>query len=43
MANGSELSGHAVGLADNGALLLHTADDKQIAINSGEVHLTRAL
>ena len=43
MANGSELNGEAIGLAENGALLLHTADDKQIAVNSGEVQLTRAL
>jgi BirA family transcriptional regulator, biotin operon repressor / biotin---[acetyl-CoA-carboxylase] ligase len=43
MANGSEISGNAVGLADNGALLLHTADDKQIAVSSGEVQLTRRI
>ena len=43
MANGSEIIGDAIGLADNGALLLHTAEDKQIAVNSGEVHLTRRL
>ena len=43
MANGSEVNGTAIGLAENGALLLHTTDDKQIAINSGEVHLTRSL
>lgn len=41
MANGSEITGEATGLADNGALLLRTADDKQIAIHSGEVHLIR--
>ena len=43
MANGSELSGVCIGLAENGALLLHTADDKQIAVNSGEVQLTRGI
>lgn len=43
MANGSELGGVCIGLAENGALLLHTADDKQIAVNSGEVQLTRGI
>ncbi len=43
MANGNELTGSITGLAENGALLLHTDDDKQIAVNSGEVHLARLL
>ena len=41
MANGSEITGQATGLANNGALLLRTDDDKQIAINSGEVQFSR--
>ncbi|HET9113540.1 MAG TPA: biotin--[acetyl-CoA-carboxylase] ligase [Burkholderiales bacterium] len=43
MANGNELTGSITGLAENGALLLHTDDDRQIAVNSGEVHLARLL
>ncbi|MHB1678639.1 MAG: biotin--[acetyl-CoA-carboxylase] ligase [Sulfuriferula sp.] len=43
MANGNELTGHITGLAQNGALLLRTHDDKQIAVNSGEVQLARTL
>ncbi len=43
LANGGELTGRIAGLAQTGALLLQTDDDKQIAINSGEVQLARAL
>lgn len=43
MANGNELTGRITGLAQNGALLLRTDDDKQIAVNSGEVQLARVL
>lgn len=41
MANGHDLTGTVTGLGVNGELLLQTADDKQIAVNSGEVFLTR--
>jgi BirA family biotin operon repressor/biotin-[acetyl-CoA-carboxylase] ligase len=41
MSNGTRIQGIAVGIADNGALLLLTDDDKQISIHSGEVHHAR--
>ncbi len=43
MASGNDLIGRITGLAQNGALLLRTDDDKQIAVNSGEVQLARVL
>lgn len=43
MSNGQIIQGIAVGLAENGALLLHTDDDKQISVHSGEVHSARRL
>lgn len=43
MANGNELTGHITGLAQNGALLLRTADDSKITVSSGEVQRARAL
>lgn len=41
MSNGQIINGIAAGLADNGALLLHTDDGKQISVHSGEVHSAR--
>ena len=41
MSNGQIIQGIAAGLADNGALLLHTDDGKQISVHSGEVHSAR--
>jgi BirA family biotin operon repressor/biotin-[acetyl-CoA-carboxylase] ligase len=43
MSNGQIIQGIAVGLAENGALLLRTDDDKQISVHSGEVHSARKL
>lgn len=43
MSNGQIIQGIAAGLAENGALLLHTDDDKQISVHSGEVQSARKL
>jgi BirA family biotin operon repressor/biotin-[acetyl-CoA-carboxylase] ligase len=43
MSNGQVIQGIAVGLAENGALILHTDDDKQISVHSGEVQSARKL
>lgn len=43
LANGSEQLGTAIGLSADGALLLQSADGQQLALNSGEVHLTRRI
>lgn len=42
-ANGSDQCGTAVGLSADGALLLKTAGGAQLALNGGEVHLTRRI
>lgn len=43
LANGSDQCGTAVGLSADGALLLQTAGGEQLALNGGEVHLTRRI
>jgi len=43
LANGNDQLGTVVGVSVDGALLLQSADGKQLALNGGEVHLTRRL
>ena len=43
LANGNDQLGTAVGVSADGALLLQSADGKQLTLNGGEVHLTRRL
>lgn len=43
LASGRDLTGDAVGLSEDGSLLLATPDGRRIPVNGGEVHLTRRI